>query len=670
MIRILSGMLLAAMCCGSSLYAQFCSSGIESPDCYISPPVSCPNIPCEVKKRYGIDTVEWISPAPFTATSPGFGGTNCDASFYFDIKRADDDFANTLNSERANWSQDGTAAFFKGPNPRRLRFFDDAGNRKGFHQFISKEFFSGPKQSVFPTLNNNQISRLVSEIRWHPTDSAIIYPRQTIDIVGNVKGSELVKRTVDINNTSNPLGSPQVLFTFQGYTISSSADNFKIAGGDGNDVNAGRLLLSFRPAGNPSGTNQFAVYDFNQDRVVRANINYSLSSYSETFLTGSNFTQGFFSLPKADFDYATVSASGVFIVAVYSGTTTKGIFLYDLKGQVIQRDLISPTTPTTVDQLFFRADGHIEVGYFRLSDGTVRECIVSKASASAMVETGQDEINDYIDIDNSSPGFTQVGDIIAVYWNMGSAGKHQADSRRILDWQIGSGTYSGGQYSLSSTAQTAHSSMFTAINATNLPADYPFRLLLSQKPVDTSWVLHWIPYYGEIVELSLDETDLEPRRILHHRITDTASVEYQPEAWFNRTGSKFYFKSHHDLGTQQDLYFVDLPPRTCKNVRDGAGSPRMAAPADFPTSFTLYPNPLHSGGKLWLEPDATTPETASASLRLIGLDGRRIELWQGPVETGQRIQAVLPEVSAGIYVLELVDHLSQRRLYQEKVLVR
>ncbi|MEM7659818.1 MAG: hypothetical protein AAF399_27135 [Bacteroidota bacterium] len=106
-------------------------------------------------------------------------------------------------------------------------------------------------------------------------------------------------------------------------------------------------------------------------------------------------------------------------------------------------------------------------------------------------------------------------------------------------------------------------------------------------------------------------------------------------------------------------------------MRDGVAPPlRLAATDDLPPSFTLYPNPLHSGGKFWLEADATTPETASASLRLIGLDGRRIELWQGPVDTGQRIQTFLPEVSAGIYVLELVDHLSQKRLYQEKVLVR
>jgi hypothetical protein len=674
MIKSILGMLLACLPCSSVLYAQgFCSDVIELPDCFISPPCT-PNsagVSCEVQLRYSLDVVPWVSPAPFGA-SLNVGSSNCDPTFYFDIKKSSEDFANTLNSERANWNQAGNLAFFKGPNARRLTFFDDNGEEVAQQQFLSEDFFTGPNSNLFPLLRPKQVERLVSEIRWHPTETAIFYPRQIVDAYGNIKGSELIKREIDV--ASSPIAlTPIQLFHFMGFSVSGASDNFKIAGGDGNDVHGGRFLLSLKELNTSTPSpDQYVVYDFDEWKVVEPNIAIGPRTYSETFHGSGTLSQALFSLPSNNFDYATVSASGLFIVAVYSGSTDGGVYLYDLRGGLIRRQL---SDQSSVDELIKMGSGHIEVGYYRLLDGTVKECIVAKATGGVMNETGDDFINEYIDIDPMSQGFTQVGDIIAVFWNISDVGLlHEADSRRILDWQIPSGTYSGGQFSLSSTGQTEHNSIFLPISPiiqeegappTIVPDDYPFRLLLSNKAVDPDSVT-WEAYFGEVMELSLDESDLVPRRILHHRIT-IATVEYQPEAWFNRTGTQFFFKSHYDLGSPQDLYFVELPPRTCASVRNA----RMANPNLLEeTSYQLFPSPLHSGGKLWLEVDSDSQEVPQAHLRLTSLDGRVIQVWSGPVESGSRIQAVLPNLAAGIYVAELVHAESGAKLMQQKVLVR
>ncbi|MEM7660089.1 MAG: hypothetical protein AAF399_28530, partial [Bacteroidota bacterium] len=375
MIKSILGTLLACLSCSGVLYAQgFCSDVIETPDCFISPP--CPpspgGVPCEVQKRYSLDIVPWVSPAPFGA-SLNVGSSNCDETFFFDIKKSSEDFANTLNSERAHWNQAGDLAFFKGPNARTLTFYDDTGAEVAAQPFDAPDFFIGPTPSLFPKLVPKQVNRLVSEIRWHPTESAIFYPVREVDQYGVVKGSALVKRAIDVTNPTNPADPPITLFTFNGYSVSGAADNFKIAGGDGNDVNGGRFLLSLKQlnTSNP-GPDKYVVFDFDAWKVVEPNITLATQTYSETFHDPVNLSQALFTLPEADFDYATVSASGLFIVAVYTGSTNGGVYLYDLRGGLIKRQL-SNQSLAPVDQLIKKSDGHIEVGYFRLLDGTVKE---------------------------------------------------------------------------------------------------------------------------------------------------------------------------------------------------------------------------------------------------------------------------------------------------------
>ncbi|MEM7655711.1 MAG: hypothetical protein AAF399_06240 [Bacteroidota bacterium] len=637
------------------------------------------HLPCEIEKRYSLSPVPWHSTFNFSTISEG--NSSCDPTFFFDIKKASDDFRNVLNGERAHWNHADDKAFFLGSNVQRLTFYDGDADKNGFVQFSGADFFPGAA-SIPGNWNKN-----ITEIRWHPTEDAIIYARQRFNGAGTtVIGGELVKRSVTYPTANSvALGTPQVLFYFAGYTISSESDGYNIAGGDGNDVNAGRLLLSLVDISNPSANDQYAVYDFDEDGIVDPTINAGSQSYTETFLGEGAFSGGLFSLYADDthFDYATVSASGLFVIARYTrddtnipATPEEGLTLFDLDGNIVQRNVPGLGL---VNRLHRNRAGHWEAGFFRTQTGAIKECVVLKVSSGSMNNSGDLKVNDYLD-DGTNSGTTpsietEEGDIIAVYWDIEVSGgniRHVAQARIVLDWhQDANADESGGQFSLSSLIQTNQTSIFASFTGLD---SYPFRGLLCLKPVNlNSPPFPIYRYYGEIVELSLDESDPIPRRILHHRVIleGSGNVQYQPEAWFSRRGEKFFFKSHHGLlGSDQDLYFVELPLRTCRAIREPSMLRQSASESMVSPSFSLAPNPLRSGGKLWLESDATTPETASASLRLISLDGRRIELWRGSVETGQRIQTVLPEVSAGIYVLELVDHLSNRRLYQEKVLVR
>jgi hypothetical protein len=519
---------------------------------------------------------------------------------------------------------------------------------------------------------------LVSTVRWHPSLNRIFYFRQKVNGSGTVTGGELVERTVTLNPPS--FGTPQVKFTFDGYTISEESKKFKIAGGDGNDVNAGRFLLSLKNLSQPTAPDQYAVYDFGQNQLVVPNITPGSQGYSENYYPQATFTQALFPLPNfPNFDYATVSASGLFILAIYSvpngGTASndEGIYLLDLAGNIIQRKE-KGTGTALFDRLLKRGDGHIETGFFRDANQDIKEAIVHKATTGVTDNADQGEVNDYINISNmTGPGYTETGDIIVVYWDIETTGnnlRHTAEARRILEWIGSDNDISGDQYSLShSPASALTSSFYGPISASDLPSDYPFRLLMSTKPVNLS-VGVAAPYYGEIIEMSLDESDPVPRRIVHHRIT-LSGTEYQPEAWLSRRGTALFFKSHYGLGTQQDLYFIELPARTCKSVRDGLANPtRQAAPSEIQFAYHLFPSPLHSGGKLWLEVEPDSPEVPQAQLRLTSLDGRVIQVWSGPVESGSRIRAVLPNLAAGIYVAELVHAESGAQLMQQKVLVR
>jgi hypothetical protein len=642
-----------------------------------------PNLPCEIEKRYSLSPVPWDANFDFSTIIQG--QSSCDPTFFFDIRKSADDFRNMLNSERSRWNHADDKAFFLGSNVSRHTFYDGDGDKNGYHEFVGTDFFPGAT-SVPTDWEDN-----LPEIRWHPTEDAIIYARQRYNTAGTtVLGGELVKRSVTFpNGSSVTLGTPVVLFYFAGYTISSSDDGYKIAGGDGNDVNGGRLLLSLVDLNNTSANDQYAVYDFDEngvDGLVKPTITTPTSttgSYSEVLVDENSFspTNGLFTLYADDtyFDYATVSASGLFVVARYTddpvtASATNGVTLFDLSGNPVKRNVPGLGL---VNRLHRNATGHLDVGFFRtLSDG-IKECVVIKVTGGTMNNSGDGLENDYLD-DGTNAGTTtpsitvKEGDIIAIYWDIEVSGgivRHTAQARKVLDWHPnGQANESGDQYSLSSLIQTNQSSIFGSLSGLG---SYPFRGLLSLKPVDLGALATPLyRYYGEIVELSLDESDPVPRRILHHRITKegTGQSQFQPEAWFSRKGEKFFFKSHHGLsGSDQDLYFVEIPLRTCIGVREPS---QLRQPSMREPSASFFPNPMNAGKSFVLLVEDNMPELSSATIRLTSLDGRVIQVWAGPVEPGSRIQAVLPNLAAGIYVAELVHAESGAQLMQQKVLVR
>jgi hypothetical protein len=679
MLRLLSGSLIALLLGAGTLFSQsnFCSSSIESTDCDLPPKVSCVGavLSCEVEKRYSLSVVPWLGSDQFSYLS--VGAENCDPTYFFDIKKASDEYKSTLNGERAYWNYEDEIAFFLSStnnNIRTLAFFDGDGEEQSTHLFSKEDFFWNAGSSFVAP---NKWTRIPSEIRWHPTENAIMYPVQLIDsTAGNAAiGGALVKQA--INPSTYALGTAVPLFTFTGYTISSNANNFKIAGGDGNDVNGGRFLLSLQDVDSATADERFVVYDFAKDSLVQPMIGTAPFSYGEIFYGEADLASAKFELPTHQFDYATVSASGLFVIGRYTlpegGTsdTTEGVRIFDLAGNPILRNL---TSTVLTNLLLHNEDGHLDVGFFRSGD-TIRECIVAKVSQGIINFAGDTLINEYVDISS-----IELGDILAISWEIDTSGgtlRHNAYADRILEWdEFGANAgFSGDQYSITSSIQTPQESIFEPFTGLS---SYPFRALLATKPVENNpSSTPWKRYYGEIIELSLDASDPVPRRILHHRITDTSSVAYQPEAFFSRKGDKFFFHSHHGYDTvggvelQQDLYFVDLPLRTCKSVRDGVANPsRQAAPSEIQSAYHLFPSPLNSGGKLWLEVEPDSPEVPQATLRLTSLDGRVIQVWSGPVESGSRIQAVLPNLAAGIYVAELVHAESGAQLMQQKVLVR
>ncbi|MEM7659019.1 MAG: hypothetical protein AAF399_23050, partial [Bacteroidota bacterium] len=152
------------------------------------------------------------------------GNTTCEPTYGFEVKLADADFYEQLNSERSAWNYDSDIAVFRGPNDTSLTFFDAQGDKIGSVAFGGKDFYTSP-----PSDWKNKLTT----VRWHPTEDAIFYPKE----------GQLVKQSVSVS-PSLSLGAQQVVAWFKGYTIGGANGNYRIAGGDGNDVNAGRFLVS------------------------------------------------------------------------------------------------------------------------------------------------------------------------------------------------------------------------------------------------------------------------------------------------------------------------------------------------------------------------------------------------------------------------------------------
>lgn len=266
MFKPISWVLVAYASCAGTLYAQlpFCSTSVEPTDC--SDPIECyhPDLPCEVSKRYSREKVRWLTPSPLDIS---VGDVSCDLTYYFNVTKAADDNRTHLNSERAHWNQSDEIAFFVGPNTASLTFYNAQGDQVNGTTTKSKYVFSADAFLVnidpVPAAPGNwsALDKL-SEVRWHPTLDKVVYHRQIYDMVSQtIVASQLVQRSVNIVPDSVYLGPVEILFEFAGYALGD--DDYALAGGDGNDVHAGRLLLSLKALA--TGQRSYAVYDFDQD---------------------------------------------------------------------------------------------------------------------------------------------------------------------------------------------------------------------------------------------------------------------------------------------------------------------------------------------------------------------------------------------------------------------
>ncbi|GAB4429806.1 MAG: hypothetical protein OHK0039_48510 [Bacteroidia bacterium] len=141
-------------------------------------------------------------------------------------------------------------------------------------------------------------------------------------------------------------------------------------------------------------------------------------SYSEVYHDESNIAPALFTLPQTNMDYATVSASGLLIVAFYSNkdslppSSNDGARLFDLAGQAVKRQ------GSGHERLLQSSNNHYEVGFFRTSSGAIKECILAKATIDVMSKTASDSVNSYIS--PSDP--TDKGDLLAIYWDISISG--------------------------------------------------------------------------------------------------------------------------------------------------------------------------------------------------------------------------------------------------------
>jgi L-rhamnose mutarotase len=211
--------------------------------------------------RYGIEReCPDFTTSPFPTTE---GDSACTDEFLgYWTKLADADFHGQLNGERSAWNKDSDIAFFRGPGNDEITFFDQNGDKLSSHTFTSSDFYTTPP-SGFDWQDK------LSTIRWDPIRDVIFYPKE----------HQLIKRSISVSGTTVTVGVPKILASFPGMTIGMSyGAPYRIAGGDGNDVNAGRFLISLVRG----ATTYFVVYDFNEDALITQKVKAdSTTSYSE-----------------------------------------------------------------------------------------------------------------------------------------------------------------------------------------------------------------------------------------------------------------------------------------------------------------------------------------------------------------------------------------------------
>lgn len=295
-------------------------------------------------------------------------------------------------------------------------------------------------------------------------------------------------------------------------------NNRRLAGGDGNDDMGGRILIT-----HGDNHTKAQVLDLNTGEIVYTRLDDNAPNGYVIEKTAWNSGSPTFDLP-ASLDYATLSISGNFIVAAIEG---EGTYLYDLSGRRIGQ--------------IYGSKGHMGQSYTKRLSGEKRE------SATFKLNPGQS---------SSRPG-SQPGDMIAVDFAVtrdSSGYKLETNDLFVMNWigdqgQSLSGPAGGGQHGGFSLDR------FTKVLALN--------------PTIGVKVSGHETYYNEIVELSINESDPNVRRITQHYITNISPVMDQPEAWLSPDGSKVFWKSDllNALPGSGYLFMTELPIRTCPDAR-------------------------------------------------------------------------------------------------------
>ena len=402
---------------------------------------------------------------------------------------------NNINSERNHVNADESLAFFR-TGSRVWQVFDTTTGRR----LYQRSFVYG---GINPT----------DSVRWHPTlPTTVYYPiNNQIIFADVVSGSQWVAY-------SSPFG---VLGT----------GNRRLAGGDGNDDVAGKILISH--GGNHSN---LQVLNLLTGRIELAN--------GSSVPWDANSPR--FDLPR-DLDYATLSTLGNYIIAAIKG---QGTFVYDFEGNRLG--------------LLHGSANHMANLMIENSDGMLQQGIVVK------LNNGQ--ANQRAD-EGATPG-----DLRAVGFSVTDGGLVISE-RELLSWRTATGQ------ALSGPAGGGQHSSFSEATLTSLVA---------LNPTVGVRVDGHANYYNEIVELSLAANTAPARRIVQHLITTISPVADQPEAFLSPNGRFVYWKSDL-LGTlpgSGHLYMTKLPLRTCPGAlaQFRAGQiPSEVPPND--SDDTLKPDP-------------------------------------------------------------------------------
>jgi hypothetical protein len=291
--------------------------------------------------------------------------------------------------------------------------------------------------------------------RWSYDPEMVVYP----------SGSRLVGLNVRT-------GKERVLRDF-GAPLGDSRS--RLCGGDGNDFDdAGEwLLVSIGP--------RMFAYDVRTDEVGPAK---DMSEY--------------------DVDYATVSASGEYIVG---NLRDAGILLWD-RNWTYKRQLLPRSS-------------HMELGYL---NGT-EECVISKIPKGGDGAKWHERLG------------MEGADLVAARFSDGAV-------IQVLDgtqWEHFMGTTIGG-----------------------VNRRYAYFAFESH---GCDPAKEWYRYSGELLEVPLDGS-MRVRRLAHHRCRTHDNSDHtfanQPEAWVNHAGDRMFFRSNmckYDEEGKHDLFFMQIPPR-------------------------------------------------------------------------------------------------------------